>query len=367
MSCRPRRFTDFPHRSYAEVLENTQFSLIATIHKLYAMVRDGQPWELGEPELNDRGQPVIHDIAQKLGCIRPHSDLDLPVSHIFPEDEASLSELAVALEKHHKEREPASASATCPSSPTDKHSPPNHHHHHHHHHHQQSPGSTAVSSPQLVHHHHEPDRQPAEQYQRCDSASSSELEYSDLDTDYRKTVFCRLNPSAQLAKGTPPSCPSPSVTMSPSACSSALAPMLSPQSLTYDLDVSSACSDLESAGPIVGAPPPLFPGSAPHVVASSYPADAAVAVASARPATVEFTPEQVIQLTTAAPGCCGGGGDGGPAAVMIDVDDMLNQGLLETDLGRLKPPLLSPQVMMGVGDPMIFGGGSMFEAESLNM
>jgi len=63
-----------PH-SYAEVLENTQFALIATVHKLYAMVRSGQHWELGEPELNDRGQPVIHNIASKLGCIRPANDL----------------------------------------------------------------------------------------------------------------------------------------------------------------------------------------------------------------------------------------------------------------------------------------------------
>ncbi|KAM3087361.1 Fluconazole resistance protein 1 [Clarireedia jacksonii] len=41
------------------------------------MVRNNEPWELGEPELNDRGQPVIHDIASKLGCIRPSPDLPL--------------------------------------------------------------------------------------------------------------------------------------------------------------------------------------------------------------------------------------------------------------------------------------------------
>ena len=35
------------------------------------MVRNSKSWELGEPEMNDRGQPVIHDIASKLGCIRP--------------------------------------------------------------------------------------------------------------------------------------------------------------------------------------------------------------------------------------------------------------------------------------------------------
>ncbi len=55
----------------------TRSCLIATVHKLYAMVRNNQQWELGEPELNKRGQPVIHNIASKLGCIRPNSDIDL--------------------------------------------------------------------------------------------------------------------------------------------------------------------------------------------------------------------------------------------------------------------------------------------------
>ncbi|KXX73509.1 Fluconazole resistance protein 1, partial [Madurella mycetomatis] len=90
-------------RGYAEVLENTQFALVATVQKLFSMVRSQQPWEYGEPELNDRGQPVIHDIASKLGCIRPNSDADLPVHSIFPEDEAGLAELARQLEEQQKE------------------------------------------------------------------------------------------------------------------------------------------------------------------------------------------------------------------------------------------------------------------------
>jgi hypothetical protein len=35
------------------------------------MIRQNRAWDLGEPELNDRGQPVIHDIAARLGCIWP--------------------------------------------------------------------------------------------------------------------------------------------------------------------------------------------------------------------------------------------------------------------------------------------------------
>lgn len=74
---------------YAEVLENTQYALIATVQKLYTMVRNGESWDLGEPELNDRGLPVIHNIAEKLGCIR-HSP-DMPQS--FPEDAEEFAEL----------------------------------------------------------------------------------------------------------------------------------------------------------------------------------------------------------------------------------------------------------------------------------
>jgi hypothetical protein len=53
------------------------------------MVRNGESWDLGEPELNDRGLPVIHNIAEKLGCIRPSPDM--PQS--FPEDAEEFAEL----------------------------------------------------------------------------------------------------------------------------------------------------------------------------------------------------------------------------------------------------------------------------------
>ncbi|KAF9776014.1 hypothetical protein IL306_005848 [Fusarium sp. DS 682] len=83
---------------YTEVLENTQFAFIATIHKLYSMVVNNQPWELGEPELNNHGQPIIHNIAQKLGCIRPQGDVELPVHSVFPGNEAGLPEPAPQLD-----------------------------------------------------------------------------------------------------------------------------------------------------------------------------------------------------------------------------------------------------------------------------
>jgi hypothetical protein len=58
------------------------------------MVRNGEPWELGEPEMNERGQPVIHDIASKLGCIRPSPDLPFA----FPEEEDDFLKLQATMQ-----------------------------------------------------------------------------------------------------------------------------------------------------------------------------------------------------------------------------------------------------------------------------
>ena len=103
--------------SYAEVLENTQYALIATVQKLYTMVRNNESWELGEPEMNDRGQPVIHDIASKLGCIRASPDFP----HAFPEGSEDFAELQAQLQAAHSEigsEETFKAEASSHSSPS---------------------------------------------------------------------------------------------------------------------------------------------------------------------------------------------------------------------------------------------------------
>ncbi|KAH8844420.1 hypothetical protein MCOR27_011468 [Pyricularia oryzae] len=154
-----RRKTEYKQipRGYAEVLENTQFALVATIHKLYAMVRNSQPWELGEPDLNDRGQPVVHTIASKLGCIRPNSDIDMPIPSAFPEDEAGMADLIAQLN--------AQQQSDTMSQDDD-----------HHHHHQQE-------------HNH--------RYQYSDAEMEPELDMGldnldlslSLDTNYRRMAF----------------------------------------------------------------------------------------------------------------------------------------------------------------------------------
>lgn len=251
-------------RGYAEVLENTQFALIATVHKLYTMVRNQQPWELGEPELNDRGQPVIHNIASKLGCIRPNSDMDLPVHSVFPEDEAGLAELARQLEEQQKEAGTAAGikhetESTC---------------------------------------------------NRTDRASSSELDHSDFE-DYRKTAFGGRGTATALS--------------------------MSPQSLTFsDFDLAST------------TPSDRFP-SQPHrpdLQTSAFPS-----WINRPPSMGDFSAQPF--LSSAPPS-------------FLDMD-MLNQGLLESSFGTIKPHVLScpnPEVMMGMGDPMIYSG---YDAESLRL
>lgn len=254
--CCPQNSHPTPNNRYAEVLENTQFALIATVHKLYAMVRSGQPWELGEPELNDRGQPVIHNIASKLGCIRPNSDLDLPVHSVFPEDEAGLAELARQLEEQQKDNT--------------------------------SPSTTACN--------------------RTSRASSSDLDHSDFE-DYRKAAFG----------------------------GAATALSMSPQSLSYGSDFDLAATPSDSFSSRGAQQPPMM---------SAFPSWIS------RPPTSSYPPSFVS--------------GGPPPPPFLDMD-MLNQGLLESSFGTIKPHVLScpnPEVMMGMGDPMIYAG---YDAEAMGL
>ncbi|EGU81579.1 hypothetical protein FOXB_07908, partial [Fusarium oxysporum f. sp. conglutinans Fo5176] len=93
-------------KGFREVLENTQSALVMTIHKLYFMVRNKQPWDLGEPELDHYGQPVIHSIAQKLGCIHPNDEIGPSEYSLFPEEEVGMDEFAQQLKDQQIEHKP---------------------------------------------------------------------------------------------------------------------------------------------------------------------------------------------------------------------------------------------------------------------
>ena len=77
--------------SYIELLENTQVTLIATLQKLYAMVRNHETWDLGEPNLGVTGMPMAHDIAHKLNCLSPGGDLSLVTISPKPSNSVHVS------------------------------------------------------------------------------------------------------------------------------------------------------------------------------------------------------------------------------------------------------------------------------------
>ncbi|KAH9889166.1 hypothetical protein F4778DRAFT_393507 [Xylariomycetidae sp. FL2044] len=253
-------------RGYAEVLENTQFALIATVHKLYAMVRAGQSWDLGEPELNDRGQPVIHNIATKLGCIRPNADADLPPHSVFPEDEAGLTKLAAELEVQQQERERESHVAE----------------------HKSETESNCT---------------------RTDRASSSELDQSDFEQDYRKAIVSGQQQSLQT---------------------------LSPQSFTsYDFEPNAIPTEVDPSRGLFAVQSPSAP--------TSYPS-----WNMGRPPSMDVPPQYMSHMD------------------INMADMMLSQGLIESEFGTIKPHMINcpnPEVMLGVGDPMIYSGG--YNIESL--
>jgi hypothetical protein len=245
---------------YAEVLESTQFTLISTIHKLYAMVRSGEQWDLGEPMLNDRGQPIVHNIAAKLGCIRPNSDIDLPVHDVFPEDEAGLQDLVRQLREQETEQDfhkPSKRSA--------------------------SPTSYRGS-------------------RKHNRASSSEPDHSDYEDGH--------GPRSATTAATSVASRSPGGIG-----------LLSPPSLP-------PYKDFEMDQP-----------------AAMFPDQGMQGFAWDRSTGMDFLDQSSSYSSM----------------------DMLSQGLLESEFGSLKPhvvPYQNRQVMMGMGDPMMFAG---YEDETMKL
>lgn len=241
------------------------------------MVRNSQQWDLGEPELNDRGQPVIHNIAQKLGCIRPNSDIDLPVHSVFPEDERGMQELAIQLEEQQR----LEAESGRDLKDTDSSS------------------------------YHRSDR--------TDRASSSELDHSDFEPDFRAATFSSDNNGGN---GHHTAYANNIMT-------------LSPQSFTTnntDFDMNQTPPELEGQA--------MFPNTSP--IGPNFPTWPTL--------SNKQHPSGLMTMPFA----------NSPVSTMeLQRQLMLNQGLIESDFGFIKPHVLScpnPEVMLGMGDPMIYSG-----------
>ncbi|POR32549.1 Fluconazole resistance protein 1 [Tolypocladium paradoxum] len=307
-------------KGYAEVLEHTQFALIATVVKLYSMVRNAQPWDLGEPELNDRGQPVIHDIAQKLGCIRPNSDIDLPVHSVFPEDEAGMAELARQLEEQQVLEGEAQEGGGGGSS------------------HKETTGSGRTDTDSSI-------------YGRADRASSSEFDHSDCEQDYfhglsqqhdyrrglsQQHDYRRgLSQQHDYRRGLPQQQDYRQQAFGPGT-GSGNSLTLSPQSFTgttvsTDFEFSPTGQDLDTTG--------LFASQSPQLQNLQE-------WAMAKP-----PPNPGMHFLR--------------QAGLHNPPDMLNQGLVEAGSDSVEPDILSgpnPDVMMGIGDPMMYSG---FDGEQM--
>lgn len=221
------------------------------------MVRNGEKWDLGEPDVNDRGQPIVHNIASKLGCIRPNSDIDLPVHSVFPENEDDLKDLVKQLEAQQKEAQsqPRTTTTTGNATPTSN---------------------------------------------TTDIGSASEHEHSDLEEDHKPT------PATSHA-------------------------FLSPQSL-----------------------PPYNEFDAQQPDPAMFHDQSALASFTAQwnnAPSMSMMPDFLSQ----------------PPAM---TNDMLTQGLLESEFGQLRPHTVScpnPEVMMGMGDPMIYSGFGDDEGQQLRL
>lgn len=246
------------------------------------MVRSGQSWELGEPDLNDRGQPIVHNIAQKLGCIRPNSDIDLPVHSVFPEDESSMAELARQLE----EQQPHDHESINPA-----------------------PAAVAIGDAT---------------YNRADRASSSELDHSDMEQDYRKMAFGSHN----------------ALSLSPQSFASA-----------SDFEFSTTPVDLDAGA--------LFSN------ASSMPDFSSTwgTMPKAQQQQQQHQQQQQPQPQQS-PTAMSMSFMQQPSSLQNLV--MMGQNGLDADFGTIKPDILyaNSDVMMGMADPMIYAG---FDNESMRL
>ncbi|KAF5237576.1 hypothetical protein FANTH_10767 [Fusarium anthophilum] len=85
-----------------EVSQTRDAAFTATIQRLYLMVRNGETWDFDEPELDDRGELIVHDIVHKLGYTLPSTEAESPTTSMGLEDEEKSEE---SPSRHNNENE----------------------------------------------------------------------------------------------------------------------------------------------------------------------------------------------------------------------------------------------------------------------
>lgn len=117
-------YKEYLPAGYVEALEQSQLTLVRTIHRLYFMVRHSEPWSREEPSINVNGDPVVHDISKALGCIAPDRHSYLPVEGSPPEDEPGMEILARRLHEQQHRLCGAEVKSSYPNSTTESKSDP---------------------------------------------------------------------------------------------------------------------------------------------------------------------------------------------------------------------------------------------------
>ncbi|KAF5018344.1 hypothetical protein F66182_9672, partial [Fusarium sp. NRRL 66182] len=148
---------------------------------------------------------------------------------------------------------------------------------------------------------------------RTERASSSELDHSDFEYDYRKAAFGNTN-----------------------------AMTLSPQSFAGSADFEFAPPPPEVDGAT------MFPSQSPSI--TNFPT---WPMAKPQPSdlTMQFLQQQQQQQQHHHQQQQQNG--------MLSTMDLLNQGFVESEFGTIQPDILScptPDAMLGMGDPMIYSG-----------
>ncbi|KAF4960825.1 hypothetical protein FGADI_658 [Fusarium gaditjirri] len=88
---------------YTEVYKKSHSVLEATVKKLYLMVRNGDTWDFDEPELDNNGELVVHDIVHKLGYTQQRTESRPPTPPMVLNDEAESQDTSSQHKKEVKE------------------------------------------------------------------------------------------------------------------------------------------------------------------------------------------------------------------------------------------------------------------------
>jgi hypothetical protein len=101
-------------KGYVEMLESQQTQLVTGLQELYKLLQNGQGW-IGEPLETIHGQPLTHDILDRLGALKQDGHT---TSGTFEEDFVTLQHRLIADGAGMMQRQPSHDSHSDSSTPS---------------------------------------------------------------------------------------------------------------------------------------------------------------------------------------------------------------------------------------------------------